>query len=138
MTKEKTVHIHFSRELLLGLVLLVAVAALALGLTTDNYADKFLPRTTVNGVNITAMDAADAADALVKAAGQEELILRDFGGEVLYTGDMGQIVDRAGLEAQLRTLLSEQKGDKSPLAFLAPGAYAYEADLFAGTNAGTL
>ena len=68
MVKEKKIHIHLSRELILGLVLLLAVAALALGLTADSYADKFLPSTTVNGVKVTAMDAEDAADALVKAA----------------------------------------------------------------------
>lgn len=138
MTREKKIHIHFSRELLLGLALLVVVALLALGLTVENYTDKFLPRTTVNGVTVTAMDTADAADALVKAAGEEELILRDAGGEVLLTADMGRVVDREGVIAQLESLLAAQKRDNNPLAFLLPAGYAYEVDLFAGTTAGAL
>jgi len=138
MVKEKKIHIHFSRELILGLVLLLAVAALALGLTADSYADKFLPSTTVNGVKVTAMDAEDAADALVKAAAREELILRDAGGEVLFTGNMGQIVDREGLVPQLQALIAAQKQERSAFAFLWPFGYRYEAELFANTSAGTL
>lgn len=135
MVKEKKIHIHFSRELILGLVLLLVVGCLALGLTAENYADKFLPSTTVNGVKVTAMDAEDAADALVKAAADEELILRDIGGEVLYTGNMGQLVDREGLVAQLREHMAAQKQNQNGFAFLMPGSYAYEVELFANTNA---
>lgn len=138
MVKEKKIHIHFSRELILGLVLLLAVAALALGLTADSYADKFLPSTTVNGVKVTAMDAEDAADALVKAAAREELILRDAGGEVLFTGNMGQIVDREGLVPQLQALIAAQKQERSGLSFLQSVACGYEAELFANTSAGAL
>lgn len=138
MVKEKKFHIHLSREVIFGLVLLLAVACLALWLTADNYADKFLPSTTVNGVRVTAMDAQDAADALVKAAAKEELILRDKGGEVLFSGNMGQLVDRESLVSQLQTLMAQQKAGQSPLAFLQPGGFAYEAELFVNTNPRTL
>jgi hypothetical protein len=121
---------------LLGLVLLLAVACVALGLTAREYADAFLPRTTVNGVRVTAMDPAAAANQLVKAAAKEELIFRDHAtGEVLYTGNMGHVVDRNGVEAQLKALLREQKAGKNAFAFLARDAYAYEVELFGGTKA---
>ena len=123
MVKEKKIHIHITRELVLGLVLLLVVACVALGLTAREYADAFLPRTTVNGVRVTAMDTEAAANALVKAAAKEELIFLDHTtGEILYTADMGKVVDRQGVEAQLKTLLAEQKTGKNAVSFLLRGA----------------
>lgn len=139
MIKEKNrLHISFTRETLLWLIVLLAVVCLALGLTVDNYADKFLPHTTVNGVDCTSLSAGDAVERLVAAANRETMEFRDEDGRLLYTAPLGELVNRESLRAQLATLLAEQKQGKSGFAFLLPGNYAYETELYRGQSTQTL
>ena len=105
-TKEKA---NLSRFLwlfpLLALVFLCAVA----GLYTYRYQQRFLPGTSIAGVDCSSMTAQEAAQALKSAAAGGSVTLGDSSGAQVAALPMSAFLDETSLEETAYSVYARQK-----------------------------
>ena len=126
-TKEKA---NLSRFLwlfpLLALVFLCAVA----GLYTYRYQQRFLPGTSIAGVDCSSMTAQEAAQALKSAAAEGSVTLGDSSGAQVAALPMSAFLDETSLEETAYSVYARQKESSGLFDWLMPGKHPYPVSFF--------
>ena len=110
----------------MGLLFLGVVA----GLYTYRYQQRFLPGTTVAGVDCSSMTAPEAAEALKKVVAETKIILGESSGEQVAEIPMEAFLDDGQVEEAAQTAFANQKEYSGLFDWLLPGKHPYPVAFF--------
>lgn len=104
----------------------VAILAGGYAIAASHYSDHFLPRTTIDGIDVSGLTATQA-DKKVKENSQKEKLTLSVGNKQWTTIDKAPFIDEKKIDAAVQKQMQSQSGWSWPVALIKPHQYTIKA-----------